>query len=79
MAESTKAEREARDARLDALKTATEQWHTRRRQQLEGEAALAKKLLKGRTGAERLNNASVEAASELLVDELNNFLAGDLS
>lgn len=76
MADSTKAEREARDARLEGLKTAAEQWHTKRRQQLEGEAALAKKILKGRTGAERLNDASVEAASSLLVDELNNFLVG---
>jgi len=76
VAESTQAERDARDARLDGLKTATTEWHTKRRQQLENESALAKKILKGRTGAERLNNASVEAASDLLVDELNTFLTG---
>ena len=70
------ADKAARDARLDALKTATDAWADQRKRELQQESALLKKILKGRTGSERLNNASVESASDLLVSELDDFLTG---
>lgn len=66
-----------RDARLDALGKAVDSWADKRIKRLKAESALLKKILKGRTGAERLNNASVEAASALQVDELTQFLTGE--
>jgi len=71
------ADQAARNARLDKLKSATDAWADKNKTRLEGEARLLKKILKGRTGSERLNNASTEAASDLLVDELTQFLTGD--
>jgi hypothetical protein len=70
------ASKEERDARLDELATATTEWATKRRNQLQAQVAFSKALLKGRTGAERLNNKSVETASNLLVDEIEQFLTG---
>lgn len=69
-------DKEARDARLDELATATTEWATKKRKQLKEQVAFSKALLKGRTGAERLNNAVVTSATDLLVDELNDFLTG---
>jgi hypothetical protein len=66
-----------RNARLDALSTAVNSWADNKKKRLEKEAKLLKKILKGRTGSDRLSNASNEAASTLLVDELSQFLTGD--
>lgn len=71
------ASQEERNARLDKLKQAVNSWADKEEDRLTKEAALLKKILKGRTGSERLNNASVESASDLLVDELDQFLTGD--
>lgn len=71
------ASQEERNARLDKLKSATDAWADKTKRRLEAESTLLKKILKGRTGSERLNNASNEAASDLLVDELTQFLTGD--
>jgi len=65
-----------RDARLDSLASATKDWAKARRDDLKKQAAFAKRLLKGRTGAERLNNNSVTSANQLLVDEIDQFLTG---
>jgi hypothetical protein len=71
------ATQEERNARLDKLKSAVGAWADKEEQRLTRESALLKKILKGRTGSERLNNASVESASDLLVDELDQFLTGE--
>lgn len=68
------ASKEERNARLDELATATSEWANKRRTQLQKQVALGKALLKGRTGAERLNNKSVQTATNLLVDEIGEFL-----
>ena len=68
------ASKEERDARLDELATATSEWATKRRTQLQKQVAFGKALLKGRTGAERLNDKSVQTATNLLVDEIGEFL-----
>lgn len=71
------ASKEERDARLDELETATKAWAAKRKEYLENQVAVGKKMLKGRTGMERLNNESVQTASGLLVDEINQFLSGE--
>ena len=68
---------EDRNKRLDQLSTAVTAWATERRKQLNDQASFGKRLLKGRTGAERLNNVTVQKASDLLVDELDQFLTGE--
>lgn len=70
------ATQEERNARLDELATATKEWATSERARLNKQVTLSKRMLKGRTGAERLNNTSVTTANVLLVDEINQYLAG---
>lgn len=70
---ATQAER---NARLEELSTATTEWAAKRRTYLQNQAAFGKKLLKGRTGSERLNNSSVQSATSLVVDEIEQFLNG---
>lgn len=66
-----------RNARLDALKTATEEWATKQKQRLNAQTALSKRILKGRTGSERLAQASVQSVSELVTIQINDFLTGE--
>ena len=70
------ASKEDRNARLDALGTAIQAWAKKRREVLNNQVAFSKRILKGRTGAERLNNAMVETANDLVVDQINEFLTG---
>lgn len=62
-----------RHARLDALLEATKKYAAKRREELNNQSAFAKRVLKGRTGSERLNNENVTQATELVVDELDEF------
>jgi hypothetical protein len=64
----------ARNARLDALNTAVSFWAAKKRDEINKRVESSKKILKGRTGSERLAQASVQAASVLVVDSLNDFL-----
>lgn len=70
------ASKAERDARLDELEAATKEWATNERKRLKAQVALSKKILRGRTGSERLNNTTVKAANELLVDEIDEYLTG---
>mgnify|MGYP001608436045 CR=1 FL=1 len=70
------ASKEDRNARLDALGTAISEWATTRKDYLQKQVAFSKRLLKGRTGSERLNQASIESATALTVDQINDFLTG---
>lgn len=70
------ASKEERDARLDRLVDQVRAWHTKRQEALDKQVAFSKALLRGRTGAERLNNESVSSASLLLTDEIDTFLQG---
>lgn len=65
----------ARNARLDALVTATTQWADRRTKELNDKVSVIKKILKGRTGSERLASATSQAASDAVVREIDEFLA----
>jgi len=64
-----------RNARLDKLVAATKSWADKQRKVLQNRVASSKAILKGRTGQERLAQSSVQAASALVVDEINSFLA----
>lgn len=70
------ADADARNKRLDALAAATTEWADKQTQQLTNQVAAAKKILKGRTGSERLAASTNQAASAYLVDEINDFLVG---
>jgi hypothetical protein len=65
-----------RNARLDALSTATTEWADSKIAAYDKQVALGKRILLGRTGSERLSNASVESVSGFTVDEINEFLTG---
>jgi hypothetical protein len=61
--------------RLDALSTATTEWVDRRTKELKENVASAKLILKGRTGSERLASQTTQAASDLVVNAISDFLA----
>lgn len=63
-----------RNARLDKLVQATHAWASVRRDELNHRVTSSKRILQGRTGSERLARASVQAASDLVVQELDDFL-----
>ncbi len=63
-----------RDARLDALLSATKSWANKRRTELQNRVTVGKQILKGRTGSERLATSTVNAANVLVVDEIEDFL-----
>jgi hypothetical protein len=52
-------------------------WSTKQKKRIEDQVAFSKRLLRGRNAANGLNNTTVSKASELLVDELDQFLTGE--
>lgn len=73
MAVASQAER---NARLDELAAAVKQWRDKRVLRLEDQVALGRKILRGRRGAQGLQNETTKQASALLVDEIEDFLTG---
>lgn len=67
---------EARNARLTVLKTATTRWADNQTKLLNAQVTFAKRILRGRTGAERLTSKAVGLGKDLVVDEINTFLTG---
>lgn len=65
----------ARDGRLDQLSQSAQDWADKQTKYLQNQVVLCKAILKGRTGQERLAQASVQAASALVVTSINDFLA----
>lgn len=63
-----------RNARLDALVQAAQDWAKTRTDELNNRVSSAKAILQGRTGSERLAQTGVSATSDLVVDEINQFL-----
>jgi hypothetical protein len=70
------ASKVARDARLTELVTKVNEWADKKQESLDRQVVRGKAILRGRTGAERLNNESVSSASILLTDEIGKFLQG---
>ncbi len=71
------ASAQERDRRLDDLQKAANSWYDRRTKELKDRVALSKKILKGRTGSERLSAATTKAAEQAVVDEIDDFLTGE--
>lgn len=65
-----------RNARLDALVDATKQYAAAQRKELNNRVDVCKRILQGRTGSERLAQASVQQSVTLVVNQLNDFLTG---
>lgn len=76
MATTPEPKQAERDARLDALKSATVEWADKEIKRLEDEATFLKSILQGRTGAGRLTKQNVADASKLVVDKISQFLTG---
>ena len=66
--------RKDRNDRLDDLTKSVKAWSEKRTKQLEDQVIFAKRVLTGRTGANRLQNESVSSATGLVVDEIAQFL-----
>lgn len=67
---------EARNAKLDRLKEAVDDWYDREKSRLEDEATFLKSVLRGRTGSERLSRENTSEAEVLVTDDITSFLAG---
>lgn len=65
-----------RNARLDALEQAVTQYATKQRKTLNHQVDVNKKILRGRTGSDRLAQASVQQSTGLVVNSINDFLTG---
>jgi hypothetical protein len=63
-----------RAKRLDELEASVRSYVRKQREELELRVATAKKLLKGRTGSERLAQATVQGAQPLVQEEIDQFL-----
>ncbi len=63
-----------RNKRLDSLVAASKAWTDKRLKELQDRVAVTKKILKGRTGSERLANATQQAAQDVVVNEIDDFL-----
>lgn len=63
-----------RNARLDALEAATISWAQQRQDEITQRVATSKRILRGRTGSERLAQSSVQAAADVVATEINDFL-----
>lgn len=63
-----------RNQRLEDLRTAVDTFVIKEQDALKNKVLVLKKILKGRTGAERLAQSSVQAAQPLVVAAINDFL-----
>lgn len=63
-----------RNQRLDDLQTATKEWAAESRKEIDNRIKAGKKILKGRTGSERLSDQNVQAGVSIVVEQINDFL-----
>ena len=65
-----------RDKRLDDLKESVEAWEVKKTKDINDRVALSKRILKGRTGSERLSQAATSAAKSAVISSIDDFLTG---
>jgi hypothetical protein len=65
-----------RNARLDQLEQAVKQYAAAQRKQLTHRVDTCKRILRGRTGSDRLAQAAVQQSTGLVVTEIDEFLTG---
>jgi hypothetical protein len=73
---TTQPDVESRNALLDELKTAADEWFRAEEKRLLDEVTFVKSTLRGRTGSERVARSNTAAARVLVVDDIQSFLAG---
>jgi hypothetical protein len=64
-----------RDERLLELKTAVEQWHEKEVERLEAEVEFLQSIIDGRTSSGQLSGDVREFVSELVQEEVDDFLS----
>jgi len=64
-----------REQRLDKLVQLTQKWSAQTQKELQDRVDQLNRMLKGR-GAGAIGQSSVAAVSEIVVDEIDNFLIG---
>lgn len=64
-----------RDANLDELEKAVDEWGKKEQDRLENEVKFLRAVLMGRTGSEKAGTDSLDKASALLQAEINDFIA----
>lgn len=74
MATTDAEKKAARDARLDALKAATEKWAKEKLQKMKDEKEFLQSILRGRTGAGRLGSAKTAKVAKAVSAEVEAFL-----
>jgi hypothetical protein len=65
-----------RNARLNQLQQAAQQWATSRTNYLNNQVSTLQAILQGRGGANGVAQAGVTATSDLVVSQINDFLTG---
>lgn len=65
-----------RNTRLDELENAVKQYASKQRAGLVRRVDVSKRILRGRTGADRLSQASVDQSAQLVVAQIDEFLTG---
>lgn len=65
-----------RNAKLDRLKTAFDEWYDHEHSRLSDEATFLKSVMRGRTGSERLARENTAEAEVLVTNDITSFLAG---
>ena len=65
-----------RNARLDELEQAVKKYAAAQRKQLTHRVDVSKRILRGRTGSDRLAQAAVQQSTGLVVAQIDEFLTG---
>lgn len=66
--------KDERDANLDALQEAVDEWADKEKERIEDEVKFLRAVRKGRTGAEMASTQNLAQAETLIVAEINSFL-----
>ncbi len=74
---TAQADLERRNALLDELKVALDDWAETEEEKVQKEIDFMKSVLRGRTGSERLARSNTEEARVLGIDDIDSFLTGD--
>jgi orotate phosphoribosyltransferase len=65
-----------RNALLDQLTDALEDWYEKETKAIQDEADFVRNVVKGRQGAMKLSKGNVEKAKVLVIDDITSFLVG---